>query len=169
MLQIYYAFQCIADGTTEAHRQRPADDLNFAMFKIADAMFWLVYTLLDALPRMYKLIPHPEIKPSFYGTYSPSSNRDRKSDRDKFLEDKILLIELLLEFYFHCHTTKPNPPPVEDEFTLLLQTMFETKEITLPLVFAATLFLDIQHILRGEVDYGFKRLTDATHFVICDI
>jgi hypothetical protein len=39
MLQICYASACIAEGTTEAHKQRPMDDTNFAMFKTADAMF----------------------------------------------------------------------------------------------------------------------------------
>ena len=38
MLQIYYASQCIAEGTTEAHKQRPGDEMNFALFKFADAM-----------------------------------------------------------------------------------------------------------------------------------
>jgi hypothetical protein len=169
MLQIYYASQCIAGGTTEAYKQRPGDDMNFTMFKVADAMMWPAYTLLDAFSRMHKVNPRPEMKLGFYGTYNPASDRDRKSDRDKFIEDKILLLEMLPEFYFHCRTTKPNPPPVEDEFTRLLRSMFETKEVTLPLVFAATLFLDIHHMLRGEADYGFERLTDATHFVIGDI
>ena len=113
--------------------------------------------------------PYPEMKPGFYTTYNPSSNRDRKSDREKFMEDKILLLEMLPEFYFHCRITKPNPSPVEDEFTRLLRAMFETKEVTLPLVFAATLFLGIHHMLRAGVGSGFERLKDATHFVIGDI
>jgi hypothetical protein len=169
MLQMWYATACIAEGTKESHKQRPADDMNFAMFKTADAMFWPAYTLLDAFSRMHKVNPHPEMKRGFYGTYNPASDRNTKSDRDKFKEDKILLLEMLPEFYFYCHATKSNPPPVEDEFTRLLRTMFQTKEVHLPIVFASTLFLDIHHTLRAEVDYGFKRLTDATHFIVGDI
>ena len=169
MLQIYYASQCIAAGTTESHKQRPGDDINFAMYKVADALMWPAFVLLNAFAEMHKVNSHPEMESGFYGTYSPSSNRDKKSDRDKFMEDKILLLEILPEFYFHFRTTKPKPPPVEDEFTRSLRTMFETKEVTLPLVFAATWFLNVHHILRAEVDFGFKRLTDATHFVMGDI
>ena len=47
--------------------------------------------------------------------------------------------------------------------------MFETKEVHLPLVFAATLFLDIHHTLRAEVDYSFEYLIDATRLIISDI
>ncbi|KAH6639064.1 hypothetical protein C7974DRAFT_304256 [Boeremia exigua] len=170
MLQIYYASQCIAAGTTEAHKQRPGDPMNFAMYKVADSLMWPAFLLLDAFTRMHKVNAHPEMKAGYYGTYNPLSNRDRKNDRDKFNEDQILLLEMLPEFYFHCDfVTKRAPPPVEDEFTRELRTMFKTKQVTLPLVFAATLFLDIHHILRGEVDNGFKRLTAATHFVTGDI
>jgi hypothetical protein len=47
--------------------------------------------------------------------------------------------------------------------------MFKTKEVTLPLTFAATLFLDIHHILRDEVSFGFTHMTATTHFVQGDI
>lgn len=129
---------------------------------------WPAYTLLNASSRMHKVNPHPKMKPGFYSTYNPSLNCNRKSDREKFIEDKILLLKMLPKFYFFCCTTKPNPLIVGDKFTHLLQTMFETKEVTLLLIFAATLFLDIYYILCAKVDYGFKRLTDATHFVVGD-
>ncbi|KAF2993588.1 hypothetical protein E8E13_000745 [Curvularia kusanoi] len=169
MLQVYYAAQCLEQGSSEAQKQRPTDDMNFAMFSLADAVFWPAFLLLDGFASMHKINPHPEMKPGFYGTYNPSSDRARKSSREKFLEDKILLLEVLTEFYFYCHMTKASPPPVEDEFICLLRNMFETKEVTLPLVFAATLFLDIHHILRDKADDGFTRLTDAAHFVTVDI
>lgn len=54
---------------------------------------------------------------------------------------------------------------MKDELTRALRVMFKTQEVTLPLAFATTLYLDIHHMLRDEVDFGFKRLTDATHFV----
>lgn len=165
MLQIYYASQCITEGATKAYKQQPGD-MNFAIFKIADAMVWPAYTLLDAFSRMHKTNPHPEMKPGFYSVCNLPSNRNKKSDRESFMEDKMLLLKMLPEFYFHCRTTKPNLSPVENEFTRLLRAMLKTKEVTLPLVFAATLFLDIHHMLRDEVDYGFERLTDAKYFVI---
>ena len=169
MLQVFYATQCIMSGTSEAHRARPGDDLNFAMYKVANALFMPAALLLDAFCDVLREGYHPEMKRGFYGNYNPSSNRESKGSRERFLEDKILLLEMLPEFYFYCLTTAPDSPPVEDEFTRALRTTFKAKEIELPVVFAATLFLDIHHILRDQVDYGFKRLTDATHFIVDNI
>ncbi|KAF2447907.1 hypothetical protein P171DRAFT_453049 [Karstenula rhodostoma CBS 690.94] len=180
MYQIFYASQCVPAGISEKtspkelkrildQRERPGDEMNFAMYKVASDVMWPAHLLLDAWCEMHKVNPHPEMKRGFYGTYNPASNREQKSNREKFREDKILLLENLPEFYFYCRTTKPNPPPVEDEFIRLLRTMFETKQVTLPLVFATTLFLDIHNMLRSQVDNGFKRLTDAMHYVVGDI
>jgi hypothetical protein len=169
MLQVFYAAQCIMSGTSEAHRARPGDDLNFAMYKVADVLFMPAALLLHAFCDVLKEGYHPEMKRGFYGTYNPASNRKSKGSRERFLEDKILLLEMLPEFFFYCKTTAPDSPPVEDEFTRALRTMFQAMEVNLPVVFAATLFLDIHHTLRDEVDYGFKRLTDATHFIVDNI
>ncbi|KAF1918794.1 hypothetical protein BDU57DRAFT_535853 [Ampelomyces quisqualis] len=167
MLQVYYAAQCVAAGTSQARKARPDDDMNFSMFKVAEAMFWPAYQTLNAFCEVLKVNPTPEMKRGIYGFYQPHTNRDNKSSRDQFKEDKILLLEMLPEFFYYCRTTEPagSRPPVEDELSSGLRTMFKTKEVTLPLAFAATLFLDIHHTLRDEVDFGFKRLTDATHFV----
>lgn len=165
MLQVYYAAQCIGAGSSEEYKERPGDDLNFTQYKLAEAMFWPASQLLTAFCEVIKENPNPEMKRGHYGVYNPLSNREKKDNRAKFLEDKILLLEMLPEFHYYCRTTKPSPPPVEDEFTRGLRTMFQTKEVTLPLVFAGTLFLDIHHMLRNEAELGFKRLTDATHFV----
>lgn len=171
MLQIYYAAQCMATGTSATHKVLPGDDMNFATYKLADSLFYPAHQLLNAFCEVLKVAPTPEMKRGIYGFYKPQSDRKRKSDREKFLEDKILMLEMLPEFFYYCRTTEPTTsrPPVEDEFSRGLREMFKTKEVTLPLTFAATLFLDIHHILRDEVDYGFSRMTDATHFVQVDI
>ncbi|PVH92820.1 hypothetical protein DM02DRAFT_698351 [Periconia macrospinosa] len=180
MYQVFCASQFISESTAKRmckkdienilnFRERPGDEMNFTLYKVADNVLWPAYTLLNGWCSMHKANPHPEMKRGFYGTYDPASDRKRKTNRDKFLEDKILLLENLPEFYFYHCNTKPNTSPVEDEFIRGLRTMFETKTVTLPVVFATTLFLDIHHILRDGVDYGFKRLTDATHFVVGDI
>jgi hypothetical protein len=78
---------------------------------------------------------------------------------------------MLPEFVYYCRTVEPVHfrQPVKDELGRSLRVMFKTKQVTLPLVFAATLFLDIHHILREEVSFGFQRQTTATQFVKVDI
>lgn len=171
MLHVYHAAHCLGVGTSEAHRARPGDDMNFSTYKVSEALFYPALQLLNAFCDVLKVKPTPEMKRGIYGFYQPHTNRNSKSNRDKFIEDKILLLEMLPEFFYSCHITEPaaSRPPVEDEFSRGLRDMFKTKEVTLPLAFAATLFLDIHHMLRGEVDFGFERMTDATHFVQVDI
>jgi hypothetical protein len=154
MLQVYYAAQCMTSGTPEAHKARLGDDMNFTAYLVADVMFWPVHQLLDAFCSFLKAGPDPPMKRGIYGHYGPHTERAGKSSRDEFKEDKILLFEMLEEFYFYCRTTEPpsSRPPVEDELIRGLRDMFTTKEVTLPLAFVTTLFLDIHHKLRDEVD-----------------
>lgn len=111
------------------------------------------------------------MKRAIYGTYKPESKRASKSNREKFIEDMVLLLGELEEIYFYCKTTNPltSRPPVEDEFIRGLRSMFKAKEVTLALASAGTLYLDIHHLLREDVDYGFQRLSAATHFIQGDI
>ncbi|KAH7071504.1 hypothetical protein BKA63DRAFT_555425 [Paraphoma chrysanthemicola] len=64
------------------------------------------------------LNPTPEMKHGIYGFYEPHSDRDGKTNRDKFKEDKISPLEMLPEFFYYCRTIEPvaSRPPVEDEF-----------------------------------------------------
>jgi hypothetical protein len=39
MLQVYFAAQCIAAGTSVAHKAQPGDDMNFSQYILADVMF----------------------------------------------------------------------------------------------------------------------------------
>lgn len=173
MLQIYHAANCIAAGTSQAYKVHPGDEMNFTTeaYQLGEFSFWSASQLLVAFCNVLKVYPTPEMKRGIYGVYEPHTNRDKKSAREKFREDKILLLEMLPEFFYYYRTTEPTAsrPPVEDEFSRGLREMFKTKEVTLSLVFAATLFLDVHRILRDEVDLGFKRMTDATHFVQEDI
>jgi hypothetical protein len=171
MVQIYYAAQCLAAGMSDEHRARPGDDMNFTTFDIAEANFIPAISLLEAFCNVLKVNPTPEMKKGIYGVYQPHSKRSSMSNRDKFKEDKILLLEMLPEFFYYCRTTEPanSRPPVEDELSRGIRTMFKTKEVTLPLAFAVTLFLDIHHMLRDQAALGFDRLNDLTHFVQVDI
>jgi hypothetical protein len=171
MLQVYYAAQCLEAGKMVGYKLRSGDDMNFETYKLADTMFYPAFQLLDAFCRVLQAGPDPQMKRGIYGYYEPHSDRDAKSNREKFVEDKILLLEMLEEFYFYFRTTKPpgSQPPVEDELIRGLRTMFETKEVTLTLAFATTLFLDIHHILRHDAELGFHRMRNFMQFVQVDV
>jgi hypothetical protein len=171
MMQVYYAIHCKTSATPEARKVRPGDDMNFSTYEVADALYYPTFQLLTAFCDVFSVNSDPQMKGGIYGKYEPQTNRESKSSREKYMEDKILLLEELEEIYFYCRLTdqlRPGPP-VEDEFTRGLRSMFKTKDVTLPLAFAATLYLDIHHLLRQDVDSGFHRLSAATHFIQDDI
>ncbi|OAL53575.1 hypothetical protein IQ07DRAFT_677068 [Pyrenochaeta sp. DS3sAY3a] len=163
MLTIFYVAQCVEHNTTEAFRERMSDDINFKMYQVADSMLWIPFTLLSAFLNVLQPGTLPEMKPGYYGTYTPSSPRGAKSARDKFKEDKILMLEMLSEFLVLCIGTPLAP--AEDELTRGLRETFKTKKITLWVVFAVQLFLDIHNTLRAEVDQAFASLSDVASLV----
>jgi len=170
MLELWYKVHCIAARTTDSYRERPGDEINLTMFKFADENFWSAFVLLTAFCNDLKRNHCPDMR---RGTlkYIPQSDRDGTDSRILFAEDKSILRMMLPEFFYYCHTTKADAsrPAVEDELTCGLRAMFETKEVTLPLAFATTLFLDIHHILGNKVHDGFRQMTEATHFVQANI
>lgn len=59
MLQVYYAAQCVMSGTSPTHKARPGDDMNFATYEIADALFYPALQLLVAFCDVLKVNPDP--------------------------------------------------------------------------------------------------------------
>jgi hypothetical protein len=101
MLQLYYMSQYLAAGTSDAHKVLPGDDINFKMYAVAESLFWPASQMLVAFCNALKVMPNPEMKRGIYGVYEPQSNRKSKSDREKFIEDKVLLLEVLEEIYYY--------------------------------------------------------------------
>jgi hypothetical protein len=134
-LQVYHTTQCIGAGTTEEYRVPQGDDI------------YTSFQLLLAWRRLPQIGGDPQLKCGFYGYYDPHSDRNAKSSQEKSIEDKIVLFGMLEEFHFYLRTprTPGSQPLPEDELTRGLRTMYETKEIILPLAFATTIFLDIHH------------------------
>jgi hypothetical protein len=83
---------------------------------------------------------------------------------EQLQEDLILLMEILPEF---CILAKHEIPLfVRDELTKGFCRMATTKELPVWLVFAATVFLDVHHILRDSVGTDFQELkATAGNFV----
>ncbi|KAI9038903.1 uncharacterized protein KD926_010117 [Aspergillus affinis] len=150
MLNAIYAAQCTLHGEMPNFREQPGDDLNFRMYDVADSMMLPAFMLLQSFDQDALVKPrnNPPYKPD-YGMFNPASARSEKSAREKFQEDKIVMLDMLSGFStFH---QRVPPQPFEDEFTRGLRLMLKTHIIPIWLVFAAQVFLDIHHALRGNV------------------
>lgn len=96
------------------------------------------------------------MKRGHFGVYNPSSNRKSRTFEENHKQDLILLIELLPEFAL-LSRYKINQM-AEDEFTKGLRNMCTDKKIPIWLVFAATTFLDIHHLMKDKASQPFEDL-----------
>ncbi|KAF2743197.1 hypothetical protein M011DRAFT_471557 [Sporormia fimetaria CBS 119925] len=163
MLEVYYYAQWVTPEMLKAP-PRPLEPVNFETYDAAEALFRPAASILDAFCDLLQANPTPEMKKGFYGTYDPSSDRSKKNGEEKFLEDKILMLEALSEFFYHCRAS-PGPFPAEDELIISLRQVFKTKKLNMAAIFGMTLFLDIHHTLRANVDQGFTRLCMIADYV----
>lgn len=94
----------------------------------------------------------PLYKEGTFGAYDPSRDWQTMSNRHKFTQDKILMLEYLPELITAAHCVPEYP--VRDEFLRGMGELDKTREIPMYLAFAAQLFLDAHHILREKVLFG---------------
>ncbi|PGH02687.1 hypothetical protein AJ79_07566 [Helicocarpus griseus UAMH5409] len=125
----FYIASCMAHGESPEDRELPNDEMNFEVYN----------------------------HPGFYGTFDRTSDRSRKSARDKFREDKITLMEILPDFLLFARVVPPRC--WEDELTRGLRLMFNNNDMPGWLIFATQIFLNIHNILREEVDDAFSDLS----------
>ncbi|CAI6330531.1 unnamed protein product [Periconia digitata] len=97
----------------------------------------------------------------FFGTYNPEANRANMTVTEKFKEDKILILELLPE-YFTIGMSK-IPLPIWDETTLAFTDLADTRKHTMWLSFVAQVLLDSIHATRymSKQPFSDLRITAA--------
>ncbi|KAF7502110.1 hypothetical protein GJ744_007108 [Endocarpon pusillum] len=162
-INVLYASLCSASGYEPDFKERPDDEMNFAVYEDAESVLFPTYMLISSFNDVVVPGSLPAYKPGHYGAYSAQSDRMSKSSRDKFREDKVVLLEILPEFCVLA--LAPNGAPAEDEMTRGMREMVKHKKIPLWLTFAAQIFLDIHHTLREKVGDGLFDLVKSARYV----
>jgi len=140
---------CMAAGQDVNYREQDGDIYNYKMQEVGEFLFLPVYLLLEAFSRVLKPKQIPLAKKGYYGVYNPKADRAKMSYRQKMLEDKIILMEMLPIF---CVLGQADHDLFTvDEMTKGLNALYRTKRIPLWLVFASQVFLDITHTLRDHI------------------
>ena len=86
---------------------------------------------------------------------------------EKWQEEDLFLSQLLMDMSFNDNIRKAlkmqskREPPVEDELSRGLRKMRKEGEISVWIVFAARIILDIQDILGARMDSGYQELRSA--------
>lgn len=162
-INVLYAQVCLANGQDPAHKARPDDEMNFDVYEDAEPMLFPAYMLMSSFKDVLEPEVLPVFKPSHFGTYDPSSDRNSKSPRDKFREDKIVLLETLPDFCVLAYVG--DAIPAEDEMARGMLEMVKHNTTPIWLVFAAQIFLDIHHRLRQKVNQGFHEMVRSATYV----
>jgi hypothetical protein len=160
-----YLYMAIAvgRGINPSFRYKTDDVINMDLQDIADFTCLPVSIILKSfLPVLAACPAFPVYKPGFFGKID-SSGRPL-SWRDRFKQDKIILLEFLPEF---CYLSRLKVKmPVVDELSRGLIEMMETKQIPIWLVLACQLYLDIFDTMFKGVGYdAHKQLQDCGQHV----
>lgn len=167
ILMSWYMATCRTQGQDPDHRSQPDDTLNFQVYDAVTPFMWPTYQLLQDFVKLVGPTNIPIYKEGLYGTYNPSSDRRKKSARQKHQEDTVLLMEILPEFALLCRMR--GNVPVEDELVRGLRTAFDTKRISLSTVLAVQIYLDIHHRMRDQVYRGLIDMEKTANHILGSI
>ncbi|KAL2069448.1 hypothetical protein VTL71DRAFT_14127 [Oculimacula yallundae] len=134
-------------------------------YGMLEFMFGQTHIMLDKFCGV--LVPGeiPLMRRGHFGIYRPTAERSKMTSTEQQVEDYIVLIELLPEFAF---IERGSIPMIAmDELTIGLVRMVNTKKIPIWLVFATHILLDIHHLLRENVDKGYRHL--EAHANLCKL
>lgn len=128
----------------------PDNMFNPDTYEIADRTYMIAYTILDNILEIVKLPgPLPAFLHDPSGTYDPTPDWDSMTTHEKYKQDEFVMIDFLNDVMALVRHVPHYP--VHDEFIRGMLELDRTKEIPMYLAFAAQMFLDIHHILRGRV------------------
>lgn len=162
-INLLYVQICMGAGYGFGEKERVDDEMNFGVYDEAEKVFFPAYMLLSSFCDIVENNPLPVLRTGIFGFYEPLSDRNTMTAREKFGEDKVVLLEALPEF---CVLARAADNIVaEDQLTIGIRDMIKTKTVPIWLAFAAQVFLDIHHIFRQEVKKGFEDLNKSAKYI----
>ena len=157
IMNIFYGAHCIHRGLNPTSKQRPEDSFNFEAYDLAEEVMVPTYIILESLQRVISPNQLPLYKPGHLGIRDTTTAWTEKSDREKFRDDQLVLMEAFPDLMLTAIMTSKTPL-AEDELIRGIRQMAPGKIMPLWLVFAAQCFLDTQHVLGREVGRGHTEL-----------
>lgn len=157
IVKMFFGVQCLAKGEDPAHKQRPDDSFNFNVYGLAEECLLSTFVLLSSVQAVISPGHLPIYKPGHFGHRDLRSKWSQKSPREKFQDDKLVLLEAFPDLMLMTMITSRSPL-AEDELIRGFRHMAPGKDIPLCLVFAAQCFLDVQHVLEEDVSRAHEQL-----------
>ncbi|KAJ0167056.1 hypothetical protein CTA2_4618 [Colletotrichum tanaceti] len=162
VLNKFWLMSCLQKGyaVEQVYTADSKDNFNYDLYDIADQCYMVAFRLVDGFAAVLDPRQLPLVKEGIFGEYHPDSDRASKTGREKFREDKILLMEFFTELVTVIRSV-PNYP-VQDEFLREMKRFDKAPVVSFPLVFAAQVFLDIHHTMRGATRSSFQAMIKET-------
>ncbi|KAK2053465.1 hypothetical protein LY76DRAFT_597807 [Colletotrichum caudatum] len=158
----FYLMICLRKGYTAEQIYLPnaRDNFNYNTYDIADECYVIALGLLKSFADVLNPIDFPLIKEGMFGEYDANSDRTLKTGREKFQEDKILLMDFFTELITVIRLLPSYP--AEDEFLREMRKFNETPVVSFSLVFTAQVYLDIHHTMRAATRRSFQAMVNET-------
>ena len=164
IVELFYKVQCLNQGQDPGHLQEPGDYFNLAVYDLAEECLMSTYIILASVQDVVKPGVIPVYRPGHFGHRNLRSEWSSKSPREKFQDDKLVLLEAFPDLMMMTMITAKSPL-AEDELLRGFRDMAPGKDIPLWLVFAAQCFLDAQHVLKKDVSRPHAQLLNTANAI----
>ncbi|KAI8904491.1 hypothetical protein DFJ77DRAFT_480405 [Powellomyces hirtus] len=148
---VLFVYACFARGEDPSARQHRDDVVNMRMIDVAQFLYIPAHAILTSLSNAISPSDYPWYNGQF-GHYNPRDNREKMSIRERITEDRLLLMVCMPDLVMMGRMERDDI--LKDEFTKEFGIFAATKRISLPLVFATQVFVDIHNILRERAASG---------------
>ena len=168
IIKIFYSAQGLHRGHDPNVKQQTGDPYNFDVYDLAEEVMLPTYIFLDSLQRIISPGSVPIYKPGHFGTRDTRTSWTTKSPREKFHDDRIILMEAFSDLMLMTMITSKSPLS-EDDLIRGVRQMAPGNVISLWLVFAAQCFFDAQHVLGRDVARGHTELEQVANAIEASI
>lgn len=167
--KFYLVQMMMAGHSLESLEANMADNCNFTYetYDRAVGTFLPAYQLVESFAAVLQPDTLPVFKDGIFGFYNPSLDRSSKTGKQKFRDDKALIMPFFAELA--AVVMRVDGYPVQDELLRGIHELHSTRKIPFYLIFSAQVFLDITYILQGDTSRGFKVFEARADGILQDI
>ncbi|KAJ3293169.1 hypothetical protein HK104_004683 [Borealophlyctis nickersoniae] len=167
-----YVYACLCRGEDPRNIDQEFM-VNVRMMDVAEFLYLPIYSSLFPLRDAI----NPKVLPVYkgqYGYHDPRQNRESLTQSERMWEDRRIIVECMSDLVLLAHLKDPDFPLkdnalVHDAFTKEFGLMALSGRISLALVFATQVFIDIHHIFRENIGRGLVELRMAGSLVVSSL
>ncbi|KAG6011990.1 hypothetical protein E4U43_007999 [Claviceps pusilla] len=172
MLERFHVMQCMRKGwgiddITHLILDDFNDNFNYKTYDVSEDTYLAAYRMLVSFVDVLQPNRLPLYKEGMFGYFDPRSDRAGKTGRQKFEDDRALLMPFFTELI--TVIIGFDDWLVKDEFIRGMEELHKTRQVPFYAVFAAQLFLDITYELGPAVERPFDTMRDHLSFMDNDI